>query len=143
MRTHIQQPKRHGCSYPGCDYSSNDRSRLTRHLKAVHLQVKSEACDVMGCEFRAATRSAIQKHKINIHQVPRFACPIDGCPKKFKWAYKLKTHMASEHSAGSNLLKCKYPGCSYSSKDEKKLKDHLKNKHNDYSLETEVKQGMS
>lgn len=135
MRCHQDQQHRYPCRYPDCEYGTNDRSRLNRHVKSVHQAIKSERCDVEGCDFATTTKSAIQKHKVNCHQPARFACPIDGCAQKFKWPFQLKSHMAS-HVSGSGPVgyTCKFPGCNFQYVQEMELRKHMDSVHADASI---------
>ena len=85
-------PKQFNCN--NCAASFILKSKLQRHINAVHLNLKPYECD--HCQMSFAQKSDIQKHINAVHlKLKPFEC--DQCQKSFSLKGQLKNHINAIH----------------------------------------------
>ena len=87
-----KHPKQFNCN--NCAASFILKSKLQRHINAVHLNLKPYECD--HCQMSFAQKSDIQKHINAVHlKLKPFEC--DQCQKSFSLKGQLKNHINAIH----------------------------------------------
>ena len=78
-----------------CGYSSEERSRLVKHMKTRHSNSKRYACDVCFITFKSET--SLYTHKIEKHSCGAeiYRCP--RCPKEYTMLQSLSAHLNCSH----------------------------------------------
>ncbi|KAI5122194.1 hypothetical protein M0805_002683 [Coniferiporia weirii] len=64
--THNPNATRHHCAFPGCEYSTLQKSNVKTHYIARHLKQKQFQCN-FGCDKAYADAAALIRHEKNIH----------------------------------------------------------------------------
>jgi uncharacterized C2H2 Zn-finger protein len=88
----------HMCDYINCNYSSNLKHNVDRHIQTVHLKQKSFKCDKCDASFTA--KESLQRHINSIHLEQCFVCK--HCEQSFNCKNNMQRHVNSAH------LKMKY-----------------------------------
>ena len=86
-----QQGVRHNCEE--CGYKAPKLSKLTKHIKAVHLKIKDYACEDCDAEFYS--RSNLERHMNSKHKGIRYSC--DQCDYKTTQSGRLTHHTNVAH----------------------------------------------
>ena len=113
------------CSFPGCNFSTNIKSSLSRHMKRHSPNPAARhaiSCTFAGCEYRAETPYWLKVHiriQHNPNRVKEFCCRL--CPKAFYDSSTLNYHVRCVHLK-ENFYRCKK--CSYTSGSLFQLKRH-------------------
>lgn len=99
LLTHIAVSHRtkelaHKCAE--CDLSFKWKSRLTRHVGAVHRRERKHSCD--RCDKRFSQKSDLTKHVATVHDKQTFAV-CDECDRGFASKGDLSRHVAAVHRA--------------------------------------------
>jgi len=104
-----------------CTASFPTPSRLERHVRGVHLQLKSYSC--IHCFKMFSQNCHLIKHMQDVHEQRRdHECP--ECHKKFASMYKVKRHMVVHRGSGPEC-----PVCGIVVSEQSSLKRHLRRMH--------------
>ncbi|TRY64348.1 hypothetical protein TCAL_13193 [Tigriopus californicus] len=122
--------KGHVCPKEGCDYKTNLKDTLNRHLRKVHNEMlgANHFCEKCGRSF--LSRPALELHRVKVHINPK-PKKLHQCPRcDFKTT---KTSMLRQHVEyrcqfdGTN--KCVCSTCGKALKTKESLRDHVKTVH--------------
>ena len=90
-----------------CDYSSDDKSKLVRHVSSVHKGKKPYLCD--KCDNKFSEISDLKRHISSVHEEKKpYKC--DRCESRFGHVSHLYRHKSSVH--GGIRYKCVIQGVS-------------------------------
>ena len=109
-----------------CDYSTDEKYLLGRHIKNVHSELKSFACD--KCEFKTTYKYGLAKHVKVVHDHYKpYQCTYTGC--SFKGTANkanLDIHIRAVHLNKKDHV-CDV--CGYATVDKHTLLSHKKGVH--------------
>ena len=132
------------CYY--CEYQTNERPSLEKHIAAIHGAEKSFKCD--RCEFSTGWKSSLRKHQISAHNETSpclYTC--NKCKFSTKFSRVYKNHVMSlringkcddymddknhsnQNQQNNEPIKC--PHCSYTRNQRSKILNHIKSVHED------------
>merc|ERR1711976_149577 len=111
-----------GCTV--CGYQSKNPGHATRHVEAMHRNIKQKkaACHICGKEFQSV--SACKKHIQSVHE-KRIAGSCEYCGKQFTSASALQKH---KYTHTGNPYQCEYCGQKFQSRHHMN-ELHKKSKH--------------
>ena len=81
-----------------CDFKTNGKAGLKRHISAKHIEKAGKETAVLECNFKDCTYKTLLK-------------------------YFLKTHIENKHE-GIIRFRCEFMNCTYGAKDRQSLKEH-------------------
>lgn len=111
------QPE-HGCSMPGCTFTSTWKYGIFWHIRNAHLQLRT-CCQ---CQQIFQDTGALGRHASETGHAS-FACVMEGCEKTFSRYDILKRHLCTHRS---NIQRFPCPHCRrHRGADGFKRKDHL------------------
>lgn len=124
-----------------CEYTSEYKSHITRHLAFKHdVGVEWFVCPEVGCAYRAKTKDAVLKHQWTIHNVNvsgKFkvhACSFSGCVFFSKSRSHLLRHMWRIHNVNEDgkfkWFQCPVETCDHRTKTKYEITSHLWERHN-------------
>ena len=132
------------CYY--CEYQTNERPSLEKHIAAIHGAEKLFKCD--RCEFSTGWKSSLRKHQISAHNETSpclYTCNKCNFSTKFSRVYRnhvmsLRINGKCDDCADDNNypnqnqqtnepIKC--PHCSYTRNQRSKILNHIKSVHED------------
>ncbi|CRK89118.1 CLUMA_CG002682, isoform A [Clunio marinus] len=108
MRIHAEGDSKNATkSCDLCKYSSKEKYCLMKHMKAVHLKIKSYKCEQCDASFRY--ESDYKQHKFGLHKAlpARFTC--DKCDQGFIFKSKYSRHLEKCHKNPSVVNKLNFP----------------------------------
>ena len=119
--------KWHNCNYKECGKKFKTSGVLKRHIKIVHMKIRSIKCDI--CQETFQTQSHLKRHKIYKHTtaIPKFKCSEPECNKEFKINDDLVRHIRNVHAKGDQI-KCAI--CFISLSNKSHLTRHIRTVHN-------------
>ena len=120
-RTLAYKEKNHKC--PSCDYKCGTNGNLSKHINAVHLQLKGYKCP--DCDYECVNSSKLQRHIDNIHLKLRdHHCPT--CDSTFATIESLRSHVNGVHL---KLKNHECPNCDFKSSSRANLQKHINTIH--------------
>ena len=131
IRAHLKESY-FDCSF--CNYKTDVRSKLAKHVRNVHESLKTFMCSFHGCKFETKYKTSLNHH-IKRHnpdlQVRRpFPCTQPGCSYRAAVGQKLKQHTLSRHNNSTSQVKAfQCPFCPQRFSHRFKLNSHLKRAH--------------
>ncbi|XP_045208206.2 zinc finger protein 729-like [Mercenaria mercenaria] len=123
------------CTYDGCLKEFKDKWGRTKHVNAVHLNIRKHVCE--HCGFRFKNSWHLKMHVSSVHTKDisrinpsrsyadrpfRYKCSYEGCLKQFKDKWEEKKHVNAVHL---NIRKYQCEFCGYRAKTFNALKVHL------------------
>ena len=109
---------------PDCDFKCSFNGNLKQHIKSIHTKIKDFECDI--CDFKCNSKNYLTKHINRVHhEIRDFKC--SKCDYKFKSNSHLKRHIKTVHNKIKNI-KC--GSCEYICSNNSHLKHHIKAVHN-------------
>lgn len=70
--------KKYSCSYPGCTYTSNYRTCISRHI-CIHTNKRPHKCQYPGCTYATIMPSDLKRHMCTHTGERQFKCQYPGC----------------------------------------------------------------
>ena len=76
-----------------CDYKTNNKDTLKKHIRQVHEKVKH---DCTQCTYQSVFLATVRDHISRIHENVKYDC--QRCNFITGWKVSLKFHMKNKHS---------------------------------------------
>lgn len=112
---------RHMCPREGCNYGTNTRIYLDRHL-AVHDGINPFRCTVEGCKMEFRRPESLRDHVQRVHGNEYYSCDWPGCNKKYKAQHDLTRHKRRHRLLEESRFQCEF--CKYRTTDKSVLVKH-------------------
>jgi len=118
----------HRCSYPGCSYSSVQKTDLQKHQSS-HEKIPKYSCTVdENCDYNSSFKQGLIHHiKANHMEDKPYACPY--CPYRCVTKQMLKYHLESSIHMKRKSFSCPEEECSFGAISDSKLQLHVKSAH--------------
>ncbi len=119
--------KRHECSE--CEYSSNDKKTLKRHVMRKHTLERPYKCTFCNCNYSAVFQKELKAH-MNTHTLEiTFTCDICGykCNHRHTMYMHKRKHLMTDEALQEEALKKshKCPHCDYATNNKSRFTDHV------------------
>jgi len=116
-----ENPKKFKCIT--CNFSTENKGTLKKHIEAVHEGIKSFKCDI--CDYECALKGNLKHHIASVHQgIKPFKCKL--CDYEFSKHSSLKRHIESVHERIKSF-NCKL--CDFKTATKCSLKEHIESVH--------------
>ena len=80
-----------------CEYSTNFKSNLRKHIRIMHKREKKHLCDL--CNLRFEFPNELKNHCEKVHEeIKDYKFSCDFCVKVFKYKSQLTTHKEYNHT---------------------------------------------
>ena len=99
--------KKFSCDHPSCDYSTDDKSNLNRHL-AAHTGKRLFKCNYHSCRKDFSRKDVLKRHIKTVHEKKeKYTCIV--CSKAFTRKCDLVRHKKEVHDK-EKFQVCRYCG---------------------------------
>ena len=127
--------KKFSCSIDSCNYKTDYKSNLDRHMKTIHLRDPKNLlhCTEGDCTYQTFISTNLDRHMKTIHlRDPKnlLHCTKGDCTFQTFQSESLDKHIQTQHIRDpKNLLHCIEDGCTYQTFISTNLDRHIKTQH--------------
>lgn len=121
------RPKKFPCTFLSCDFKSWFQEHVTRHMQAVHSELRPFHCPFKGCGLKFKTEQYFKKHKRthDASRVRKYKCQL--CKDRYFFTSRdVKSHILHVHK-DDNPYKCRF--CRFFSSKKKEVLNHMESSH--------------
>ena len=129
MKTCITCRNKYKCTYENCEFKTNKKPDLTRHINTVHLKLTPFECTEDNCDYKCGSKRALTVHINAVHLNLRpIECTEDNCDYKCGSNAHLTAHINRIH-LNLRPFECTEDNCDSKFVTKEDLTRHIKTVH--------------